>query len=258
MCLSGVQRAKNSTDHSRSHKITVWLSFSYNSLILLFYSCDSFCILLLTYHLLIFHSNLLSLSDSVSSFIFFFFISAAVPVVTPSFWLLSPLPQYPFYCLCLLPSSLPLPLLLSSLPLSLYTLPSLLPFVLSQFLPHPQTPLLLPLLHWAHRSFLPSFPLHLHFCCFFTKLWCRILPPPGLQPVFWSREDVAQWLRWAEKEFALRPITSGSFQMNGKALLLLTKEDFRYRSPHSGTRLLSTSTFLGDIRCVCQAGETGV
>ncbi|XP_053506182.1 transcription factor ETV6 isoform X2 [Ictalurus furcatus] len=55
-----------------------------------------------------------------------------------------------------------------------------------------------------------------------------------LQPVFWSREDVVQWLRWAEREFALRPISSGSFQMNGKALLLLTKEDFRYRSPHSG------------------------
>ncbi|NP_001133434.1 transcription factor ETV6 [Salmo salar] len=55
-----------------------------------------------------------------------------------------------------------------------------------------------------------------------------------LQPVFWSREDVGQWLRWAEREFALRPNTSGSFQMNGKALLLLTKEDFRYRSSHSG------------------------
>ncbi|XP_030209746.1 transcription factor ETV6 isoform X1 [Gadus morhua] len=55
-----------------------------------------------------------------------------------------------------------------------------------------------------------------------------------LQPVFWGREDVAQWLRWAEREFALRPTTSSSFQMNGKALLLLTKEDFRYRSPHSG------------------------
>ncbi|XP_048124765.1 transcription factor ETV6-like [Alosa alosa] len=54
-----------------------------------------------------------------------------------------------------------------------------------------------------------------------------------LQPVFWSRDDVAQWLRWAEQEFALRPIPSRSFQMNGKALLLLTKEDFRYRSPHS-------------------------
>ncbi|TRY87219.1 hypothetical protein DNTS_031738 [Danionella cerebrum] len=53
-------------------------------------------------------------------------------------------------------------------------------------------------------------------------------------PVLWSREDVSQWLRWAEREFALRPIPSGTFQMNGKALLLLTKEDFRYRSPHSG------------------------
>lgn len=55
-----------------------------------------------------------------------------------------------------------------------------------------------------------------------------------LQPIYWSREDVAQWLRWAEKEFSLRPIESNTFEMNGKALLLLTKEDFRYRSPHSG------------------------
>ncbi|KAG7252310.1 hypothetical protein CRUP_022272 [Coryphaenoides rupestris] len=59
-------------------------------------------------------------------------------------------------------------------------------------------------------------------------------PPAGLQPVFWGRDDVGQWLRWAEREFALRPTASGSFQMNGKALMLLTKEDFRYRSPHSG------------------------
>ncbi|KAJ8245616.1 hypothetical protein GJAV_G00272660 [Gymnothorax javanicus] len=57
---------------------------------------------------------------------------------------------------------------------------------------------------------------------------------PGLQPVFWSREDVSQWLKWAEREFSLHPIASSTFQMNGKALLLLTKEDFRYRSPHSG------------------------
>ncbi|XP_039210516.1 transcription factor ETV6 [Crotalus tigris] len=55
-----------------------------------------------------------------------------------------------------------------------------------------------------------------------------------LQPVYWSREDVAHWLKWAEKEFSLRPIDSNTFEMNGKALLLLTKEDFRYRSPHSG------------------------
>ncbi|XP_043944109.1 transcription factor ETV6 [Protopterus annectens] len=55
-----------------------------------------------------------------------------------------------------------------------------------------------------------------------------------LQPVYWSREDVSQWLKWAEKEYSLRPIESNTFEMNGKALLLLTKEDFRYRSPHSG------------------------
>uniref|UniRef100_A0A8D0BPG7 Transcription factor ETV6 n=1 Tax=Salvator merianae TaxID=96440 RepID=A0A8D0BPG7_SALMN len=55
-----------------------------------------------------------------------------------------------------------------------------------------------------------------------------------LQPIYWTRDDVAQWLKWAEKEFSLRPIDSNTFEMNGKALLLLTKEDFRYRSPHSG------------------------
>ncbi|KAL2103028.1 hypothetical protein ACEWY4_002196 [Coilia grayii] len=65
-------------------------------------------------------------------------------------------------------------------------------------------------------------------------LWRRECWYEGLQPVYWSRDDVAQWLVWAEHEFALRPIPSRSFQMNGKALLLLTKEDFRYRSPHSG------------------------
>lgn len=59
---------------------------------------------------------------------------------------------------------------------------------------------------------------------------------------------MAQWLRWAEKEFALRPNTSGSFQMNGKALLLLTKEDFRYRSPHSGTPLLSLGRAAAGFR----------
>ncbi|XP_028931867.1 transcription factor ETV6 [Ornithorhynchus anatinus] len=55
-----------------------------------------------------------------------------------------------------------------------------------------------------------------------------------LQPVSWSRDDVGQWLKWAEKEFSLRPIDNNTFEMNGKALLLLTKEDFRYRCPHSG------------------------
>ncbi|KAB0350797.1 hypothetical protein FD754_015654, partial [Muntiacus muntjak] len=63
----------------------------------------------------------------------------------------------------------------------------------------------------------------------------------GLQPMFWSRDDVAQWLKWAENEFSLRPIDSNTFEMNGKALLLLTKEDFRYRSPHSDNGVQRTS-----------------
>ncbi|XP_078273152.1 transcription factor ETV6 [Rhinoraja longicauda] len=55
-----------------------------------------------------------------------------------------------------------------------------------------------------------------------------------LQPVFWSRLDVGQWLKWAEQEYSLRPMDCNMFEMNGKALCLLTKEDFRYRCPHSG------------------------
>lgn len=76
----------------------------------------------------------------------------------------------------------------------------------------------------------------MHCLSFVTQSWS--LPAAGLQPVYWSRDDVAQWLRWAEKEFSLRPIESNTFEMNGKALLLLTKEDFRYRSPHSGEDFL--------------------
>uniref|UniRef100_A0A8C5PL86 Transcription factor ETV6 n=1 Tax=Leptobrachium leishanense TaxID=445787 RepID=A0A8C5PL86_9ANUR len=55
-----------------------------------------------------------------------------------------------------------------------------------------------------------------------------------LPPSLWTREDVSQWLQWAESEFSLRAIESNTFEMNGKALLLLTKEDFRYRCSHSG------------------------
>ncbi|XP_078719889.1 transcription factor ETV6-like isoform X1 [Lampetra fluviatilis] len=53
-------------------------------------------------------------------------------------------------------------------------------------------------------------------------------------PFMWSKVDVAQWLRWAEEEFSLRAVDSGQFEMNGKALCLLTKDDFRYRSASAG------------------------
>uniref|UniRef100_A0A673LTE7 ETS variant transcription factor 6 n=1 Tax=Sinocyclocheilus rhinocerous TaxID=307959 RepID=A0A673LTE7_9TELE len=73
-------------------------------------------------------------------------------------------------------------------------------------------------------------------CCVCVALDCelllvcnaRLLACAGMQPVFWSREDVCQWLHWAEREFALRPISSTSFQMNGKFVLLLIAGDVLY------------------------------
>ncbi|KFV79987.1 Transcription factor ETV7, partial [Struthio camelus australis] len=54
-----------------------------------------------------------------------------------------------------------------------------------------------------------------------------------IQPSLWSKEDVIHWLRWAEKEYSLRQTDESKFEMNGKALCILTKDDFRYRAPNS-------------------------
>lgn len=85
-------------------------------------------------------------------------------------------------------------------------------------------------------SYTPSTPIHVPVprALRMEEDSIRLPAHLRLQPVYWSRDDVAQWLKWAESEFSLRPIDSNTFEMNGKALLLLTKEDFRYRSPHSG------------------------
>ncbi|NXI95320.1 ETV7 factor, partial [Psophia crepitans] len=55
-----------------------------------------------------------------------------------------------------------------------------------------------------------------------------------IQPSLWSKDDVIHWLRWAEKEYSLRQTDESKFEMNGKALCILTKDDFRYRAPSSG------------------------
>lgn len=56
----------------------------------------------------------------------------------------------------------------------------------------------------------------------------------GIQPSLWSKDDVIHWLRWAEKEYSLRETDEIKFEMNGKALCMLAKEDFRFRAPNSG------------------------
>lgn len=53
-------------------------------------------------------------------------------------------------------------------------------------------------------------------------------------PRVWSRDDVASFLRWCEREFDLPHFEMDMFQMNGKAICLLTKGDLAERSPGSG------------------------
>ncbi|CAJ1085115.1 transcription factor ETV7 isoform X2 [Xyrichtys novacula] len=55
-----------------------------------------------------------------------------------------------------------------------------------------------------------------------------------INPSLWDKEDVSHWLHWAQKEYSLRRPEKGHFEMNGRALCLLTKEDFRRRCPSSG------------------------
>ncbi|XP_057337365.1 ets DNA-binding protein pokkuri isoform X2 [Microplitis mediator] len=58
--------------------------------------------------------------------------------------------------------------------------------------------------------------------------------PSSLDPRVWSRDDVATFLRWSEREFDLPQFDMDMFQMNGKALCLLTKSDLGERCPGAG------------------------
>uniref|UniRef100_A0A8D2MAA0 Transcription factor ETV6 n=1 Tax=Zonotrichia albicollis TaxID=44394 RepID=A0A8D2MAA0_ZONAL len=75
----------------------------------------------------------------------------------------------------------------------------------------------------------------------------QIFRLPGrlrIQPSLWSKDDVIHWLRWAEREYSLRPTEQSRFEMNGKALCILTKEDFRHRAPSSGDVLYEILQFI--------------
>lgn len=63
-------------------------------------------------------------------------------------------------------------------------------------------------------------------------------------PRVWSREDVASFLRWAEREFDLPQFDMDMFQMNGKALCLLTKSDLGERCPGAGDVLHNVLNML--------------
>lgn len=63
-------------------------------------------------------------------------------------------------------------------------------------------------------------------------------------PRIWSRDDVITFLRWAETEFDLQPFEMDVFQMNGKAMCLLTRTDLSERAPGSGDVLYNILQIL--------------
>ncbi|NXP09142.1 ETV7 factor, partial [Thinocorus orbignyianus] len=65
-----------------------------------------------------------------------------------------------------------------------------------------------------------------------------------IQPSLWSKDDVIHWLRWAEEEYSLRQTDESKFEMNGKALCILTKDDFRHRAPSSGDVLYEVLQYI--------------
>ncbi|XP_031422411.1 transcription factor ETV7 isoform X2 [Clupea harengus] len=69
-----------------------------------------------------------------------------------------------------------------------------------------------------------------------------------INPSLWDKNDVSHWLRWAQREYSLRKTDQEKFEMNGKALCLLTKEDFRLRSPNSGDVLYELLQYVKQQR----------
>ncbi|KAM4816634.1 transcription factor ETV7 [Urocitellus parryii] len=73
---------------------------------------------------------------------------------------------------------------------------------------------------------------------------CKLPGRLRLQPALWSREDVLHWLRWAQQEYSLPRAPERGFQLNGRALCILTKDDFRRRAPGSGDVLYELLQFI--------------
>lgn len=78
---------------------------------------------------------------------------------------------------------------------------------------------------WRYPSAPPS-PL--------ADLKTQLPPQLSTDPRLWGREEVVVFLRWTEREFDLPKFELDLFQMNGKAICLLTKNDLAERCPGAG------------------------
>ncbi|KAL8614134.1 hypothetical protein ACOMHN_026351 [Nucella lapillus] len=56
-------------------------------------------------------------------------------------------------------------------------------------------------------------------------------------PVLWAKQDVRAWLEFCAEDFSIAHVRPDTFDMNGKALCLLTRKDFMERDPASGDLL---------------------
>ncbi|XP_055595770.1 ets DNA-binding protein pokkuri [Uranotaenia lowii] len=72
----------------------------------------------------------------------------------------------------------------------------------------------------------PSSPL--------ADLKTQLPPQLNTDPRIWGRDEVQVFLRFCEREFDLPKFDLDLFQMNGKALCVLTKNDLAERSPGAG------------------------
>ncbi|KAM5181111.1 transcription factor ETV7-like [Mantella aurantiaca] len=81
-------------------------------------------------------------------------------------------------------------------------------------------------------------------CSFIEEVICKVPGSLRIHPSLWSKEDVIHWLRWAEEEYSLSKTDDSKFILNGRALCILTKEDFKSRSPSSGDVLYEL------LRCI--------
>ncbi|XP_076874944.1 transcription factor ETV7 isoform X2 [Brachyhypopomus gauderio] len=86
---------------------------------------------------------------------------------------------------------------------------------------------------------------------------CKLPGRLRINPSLWDKEDVNLWLRWAQREYSLRRDDHNKFEMNGKALCLLTKEDFRLRCPGAGDVLYELLQHVKQQRRVLVCSSSG-
>lgn len=99
------------------------------------------------------------------------------------------------------------------------------------------------------RAFPAMYPLPTNSGCDMADLAFlenQNLLPTNLpsDPRKWCHPQVCSWLEWCIQQFSLPPIDLENFHMNGKALCLLTKSDFKDRVPRVGDVLYNTLHIL--------------